>query len=214
MHDPERGGSQVPLGIAILLLLVAGGIAYSEYDARVAAEKDLDEILAAASDGASPSKSKGDAIACITRVRDLCARQEDRLYEILEVTGGADEENPELVVDPAKLKTVQTRFLEALDKGEFVVEVPLQNEKVVIQYGGTRELRGARPELSNIVDVVAMPALRRMFADVRRYSDLYGQALDTMAAKDAAVAALTAERDEWKKRAGQAAAELQALRQR
>lgn len=226
MHDPECGGSRVPMVFSILLLLVAGFFACNEYGARVAVEKDLNEILAAASDASSPSKAtKVDAIHYITKARGIYARQKDRLEEIREVTGGGDEADPELVVDPAKLKAVQTRFLEMLDKGEFVQEIPLEGGKFLFRYGGTSELRGARPDLSSIVDVVAIPAMRRMMADIKRYVNLYEQALatqqaadaryrETLAAKEAIVVALTAERDDWRKKAEQASAELQILKQR
>ena len=226
MHDPECGGSRVPMMFSILLLLVAGSFAYIEYGARVAAEKDLDEMLAAASGTSSPSKAKkSDAIQYITKARGIYARQKDRLEEIREVTGGDDEAAPELVVDPAKLRAVRTRFLEMLDHGEFAREIPFERGMVLIRFGGTSDLRGARPDLSNIVDFVAIPAMRRMMAAIERYRDACSDALaakdaaeashkSVLAAKEAAVAALTAERDDWRKRAEQASAELQVLKQR
>ena len=284
MHDPERGGSQIPLVICIILLLIAGFFAYSQYGDREAAEKDLNEILAAAGDSASPTKAKkGDAIAYITKAKGIYSQQKARLDEIKEVTGGGDEGNTELVVDPAKLKGTLTRFLETLDKGEFVMEIPVAryvedpaggykvheaDGKVTVRYPGTSELRGARPDMSNVIEVVCIPAMRRMVADIKRYMNSYGQAQaaaaatdakyrETLAAKDAeirqkvddyaamegrkateindlrrqkdeteaaraaaeaektaTVGAVTAERNDWRKKAEQASAEVQVLKQK
>jgi hypothetical protein len=220
MHDPESGRTQVPIVCSIVLLLVAVFFAYHEHEARVAVEKDLNEILAAASDASSPSRTpKAAAIHYITQARGVYARQRERLEQILEVTGGADETDPELFVDPVRLKTVQTRFLKAIDSGEFTIEFPMEDgTKFVAQYGLTKDLRGSPPNLSNIVEYVVIPAMRRMFSDIKRYRDLCSTALGekdaAVTAHRSAVKALTAERDDWRRKAEHASAELEALKQR
>ena len=210
--------------------------------------------------------------------------QKTRLEEVKDVTGGSDDENSDLVVSPSKLRRTVSDLLDAVDKGDLTVEFPTQRyiednasgvvkivddgSKVVKSYGGTRELRGAKPDMTNVLSVILMPAMRNMVADIKRYRDAYanvmaaketesaglratiaqkdgeirdkvtamselegrkaqsetdlrGQLSNAEAAlqaekkeKETTVAALTAERNDWRKQAEQKGSEVQVLKQK
>ena len=82
MRNVERGSSQVPLVICIVLLLVAAFFAYDEHGKRVSIENRLKGIQSAAADPDSPGTPSDDAIkgligkglegpASTVRLRDL-----------------------------------------------------------------------------------------------------------------------------------------------
>ena len=284
MRNTERGGSQIPLVICIVLLLVAGFFAYDQYGKAESANASLAKILNSAKDEGSPAGTEQGAIRLITYAKGPGIAYKTRLDEMGDLIGSRDEENPDLVVSPSKVKALSARFLEALDKGEFTVDFPTpryiadpaggikvsdDGNNTKIAYSQTaKALAGAKADLSAIIDVVTIPAMRRMVADIKSYRDNYAtQATaretlekgykETIAAKDGeirskieelsalegrkaqaesdlrkqlgdaeaakaaseeektkSVAALTAERNDWKKKAEQAGSEVTVLKQK
>jgi hypothetical protein len=188
MRNVERGSSQIPLVICIVLLLVATFFAYDEHGKRTTIESRLKGIQDAAREPeASATPSDADIKSLLDRAHTGPASTV-RLRDLAEVTGGGDDANPDLYVSPEKLRSTLTALLTALDTGEFTrtydvsrhIENPDKGvvatktgDKYTVNYGGTRELRGANPTLQNTIEVVIMPAMRRMIADINRYQAAY-----------------------------------------
>jgi hypothetical protein len=206
MRNRERGASQIPLVICIVLLLIAGFVAYSQYGEAQTLEARLTAILNSAK-GKDDANPPGDATVreMLERVKGPLANAKARLEEVVVETGGTDEVEPELVVSPEKLRNTRNKFLEAADKGEFVIEMPVSvhkenaaggapqpaaGGKVNLQYFQNKDLRGAAPDLTNILEYVVIPGARRMVSDIKHYQQLYEQAL---AAKETAEAAYRAD---------------------
>ena len=193
MRNAERGASQIPLVICIVLLLVAGFFAYNQYSERADLEKSLNEIRAVAQRPGDPSPPRDDQIKnYITFAMGTGAKYSARLDELAPLTGGAEEEDLEMVISPKKLQGTITRVVDGLDKG-LTVEFPLDRftedpsggmkiqeaaGKIVINYGGTRDLKGNRPDMTNILEYLVLPAMHRMVHDIKRFRDSYVAALN------------------------------------
>jgi len=203
MRNAERGASQVPLVICVFLLLIAGFFAFDENSKRTIAEERLNKITAVAKDPDSSSPATDQKVMDLIRDGQKGPAAVIRLGEIAEVTGGREDENPELVVSPNKIAQARDRLMTALDSGEFVIEIPLErfiespdtNIKVIkeeksvkINLGGTRELRGAKPEVVSVLDVVVIPALQRCASLVKLYAQANEASKAAKAAADAAYA--------------------------
>lgn len=202
MRNAERGASQIPLVICIVLLLVASFFAYTQYSERESMESRLNGIIEAARVPSGTPPSDSDVKEKLKFANGIAKDYRQRLEEILPETGGPEDENMELVVSPKKLRATTQKFLDALDRGNFTIEFPVDvykeekdggvkvNEgaggKVVVGYGGSKELRGAKPDMTNVFEYVVIPAMTRMTFDIKR---LIATAASTMAAKDAAEAA-------------------------
>ena len=189
MRHRESGSSQIPLVICIVLLLIAGFFAYSQYAEREAVELRLNAIVETAKNPADVNPP-GDATvkSHISFAKGLGAQLKNRLEEVAVETGGREEVNLDLVIDPAKLRLVRENFVAALEgKGEFVMEFPLDRfiedkdggvkvqeaeGKAIVNYA-RRELALARPELVSVIDVIVIPAMRRMIKDIKTYRDAY-----------------------------------------
>ncbi|MCK6480432.1 MAG: hypothetical protein HUU06_05520 [Planctomycetaceae bacterium] len=234
MRHRESGSSQIPLVICIVLLLIAGFFAYSQSTEREAAEVALKAIrdTAKASGDVNPP-GDGKIKDMITFAKGLGSQQKARLEDIAVEVGARDEGNPDLVVDPAKIKGVRDNFVQALDKGEFVIEFPLERfietpdggvkvqeaeGKAIVNYA-RRELALARPELVSVIDVIVVPAMRRMVRDIKTYRDAYVAAVaaketaeaqyrTTVAAKDAEIRAKVEEYNALESRKAQEIADL------
>lgn len=211
MRNRENGASQIPLVICIVLLLIAGFFAYNQYSEREAVETRLNSIVATArapEDASLPSDDKVKSL--ITFARTTGSQLKNRLEEVAAETGGREDENPDMVVSPAKLKATRNRLLDALDKGEFNIEFPVdrfieaqdggikvqQGEgKITANYGGTKELRGANPDMVAVIDVVVVPAMRRMVADIKRYRDAYAAAVTAKETAEAQYRTSVSEKD-------------------
>lgn len=187
MRHRESGSSQIPLVICIVLLLIAGFFAYSQYTEREAFETRLNAILDVAKNpGDVNPPADGKVKDMIVFSKTTGSQLKNRLEEVAVATGGRDE-NPDMVIDPAKLQAVRDNFVQALDKGEFVMEFPLERfietpdggvkvqeaeGKAVVNYA-RRELALARPDLASVIDVICIPAMRRMIKDIKTYRDAY-----------------------------------------
>jgi len=215
MRNREHGASQLPLVICIVLLLIAGVFAFTQYSEKDDLAARIARIQAAAKDEAvAGMPSDGQIIDFIKFARGPLKDARQRLDEIVVETGGNDEVNLDLVVDPAKLRNTRNKFLEASEKGEFTVEFPqeaykagdggeivvTQGQKLVVAYFLTKDLRQSKPDMTNILEYMVIPGARRMVADIKRYRDLYLQATATkitaeegyrkdLAAKDAEIRA-------------------------
>jgi hypothetical protein len=234
MRNAERGASQIPLVICIVLLLVAAFFAYNQYSERESIQKRLDDIVGAATSPSAPSPSDADIKQAIRFANGVGREQKQRLLEVVEVTGCRDEENPELVVSPAKLRATVQKLLDALDKGntfaiEFAADRYLEDNanqggikvaenagKVTVRYPGSKELRGASPDMTNVMEYVVLKAMSAMIFDIKRYRDAYDAALSAKEkeaeARKADIAAKDAEiRAKQEELAAQVASAQQAL---
>jgi hypothetical protein len=201
MRNSERGGSQMPLVICIVLLLVAGFFAYHQYGYASDLEGKLNTILDAAKEPSAVAPPQApEVIRLINFAKTTGAKQKGRLEEVVAVTGGTDDDNPDLVVSPTKLRNSTQKLLDALDKGTYVIEFDTERfiespdggikagaagSKVTVNYGGTKDLRGAKPDMTNVMDYVVTLAMNRMVADIKRYRTAYN---DAVTAKDTAEA--------------------------
>jgi hypothetical protein len=202
MRNRERGASQIPLVICIVLLLIAGVFAYTKYSEAESLEGRLNQILDAAKekDAATPP-SDSTVKDLLRQIRGPIREAKGRLDEVLAETGGVDEENPDLVVSPTKLRNTRNKFLEASDKGEFVVKFPTtvykpnegggvigspSGNEVEAKYFLTKDLKGSNPDLTNIIEYIVVPGARRMVSDIKHYRDLYEQAQATKDTSEAA----------------------------
>lgn len=209
MRNAERGASQIPLVICVVLLLVASFFAYSQYGDRESLEARLNSIQEAAKVASGTNPSDSDVKELLKFARGPAKDQRQRLEEVVVVTGGAEDEQLELVVSPKKLQATVQKFLDALDRGNFTIEFPVDlykedangpvkiqeagGGKCVVSYGGSRELRGAKPDMTNVLEFVVMPAMTKMIYDIKRLRDATGTALTAKAASEAAYkSALTA----------------------
>lgn len=206
MRNRERGASQIPLVICIVLLLIAAVFAYTKYGEAESLDARVNSFLNAAKDKDAPTPPGDGAVRdLIEQAKGPLREAKIRLEQVLAETGGTDEENPDLVVSPTKLRNTRNKYLEAADKGEFVVKFPVAIYKpndaggVIVTPGGaeieakyflTKDLRGSSPDLTNIIEYVVIPGARRMTSDIKHYRDLYEQALT---AKDTAEAAYRAD---------------------
>jgi hypothetical protein len=206
MRNRENGATQIPLVICIVLLLIAAVFGYSQYGEAQALEARLNSIVLEAKDkDATTPPSDNQVKDLIRNAKGPLRDAKSRLEEILTVTGGTDEVETELVVSPTKLKGTRDKFLEAIDKGEFVSEypstiwkddaqggqaTPTAGGKVEVRWFLQKDLRGASPDLTNLLEYVVIPGARRMVFDLKRYRDLYDQAL---AQKETAEAAYRAD---------------------
>jgi hypothetical protein len=211
MRNAERGASQIPLVICIVLLLVAGFFAYNQYEAASELEGRLSRIKDSAKTTGTLQPDDSEVMRHIGFAVGLGSKLRTRLDEVGVETGSRDEENPDLVVSPTKLRATTQKFLDACDKGAFVVEFPTARyiedtgsgtikvqqgqEKVSISYGGTRDLRGAKPDMTAVIDYVVVPGMQRMVNDIKRYRDAYVAAMSAKEAADAAGKAAIAEKD-------------------
>jgi hypothetical protein len=202
MRKAEQGASQVPLVICIVLLLVAGFFAYTQYGERQSVEAQLNGILAAATPPTGTPATVADVKDKLRFAMGPAKDYRQRLEEILVATGGSEDTNMELVVSATKLQATTQKLLDSLDRGNLLVEFPVDvykeekdggvkiNEgaggKVVVSYVGSRELRGNKPDMTNVLEYVVMPAMTRMVYDIRR---LVAATAAANAAKDAAEAA-------------------------
>jgi hypothetical protein len=224
MRNAERGASQIPLVICIVLLLVAGFFAYSQHGDREAAENALAKIREAAKDPTDPAPpGDGTIINYITKARGEYATQRAIMEETVAAVGGGSDD-PVKVIDPAKLRATASKFLDACDKGEFVVEfetdrfiesagdikVQAGAGKIGKQYLGTRELRGGKPDLTNILDHVVVPGMRAMVADIKRYRDAYSAAVAAKETAEAAYRKDLADKDVQIRQKGEEAVALEA----
>jgi hypothetical protein len=208
MRDGERGGSQVPLIVCIVLLLAAGVWGYSQYSELEETRAALESIRNAARGPAATTPPTDETIRShIAFAIGRGSQLRTRLEEIGAITGGGDEEEPELVVSPKKLASVRDKFLASLESEEFTIDFPTdryiedpsQGEIKVqagaggvtkIAYATNKDLRGVKPELVNVVEYICAPALRRTVAAIKRYRDAYIEATN---AKDTALAAYKAD---------------------
>jgi hypothetical protein len=210
MRDVERGASQVPLVICIVLLLVAAFFAYNQYGEREALETRVNKIVESAKDAQDPGMpSDSKVIDLIKFARGPATKYKTRLDEVAMVTGGKEEEDPDLSVSPTKLKATTQKVLDGLDKGEFTVDFPVDRfiasedvvkvqtaqSKVTINYGGTRDLRGAAPDMTTILDYIVLDGMRRMVRDIKRYRDAYDAALTAKETAEASYRSTLEEKD-------------------
>ena len=203
MRNAERGSSQIPLVICIFLLLGAAFMAYSQYTDNQALDARIKRLQDSARSGESTMAPSDQAIMDYVKfARGDGAKFQGHLEKVGEVVGAKNEADMTLVVDPAKVSTSCSRVLESLDKKDFTVEFPVdrylddpqtggikvqeQAGKIIVKYGGTQDLRGVRPDMTNILDFVCIPAMNRMVSDIKRYRDAYATAMrDKLAAEDA-----------------------------
>jgi hypothetical protein len=211
MRNAERGASQIPLVICIVLLLVAGFMAYNQYEAASAFEGRLTRIKEAAKAAGQLQPTDEDIIRQINFANGLGSKLKNRLDEVGPLTGGRDDENPDLVVSPAKLKATIQKFLDNCDKGAYVVEFPTPRyiddpqsgvikvqqgtDKTVVSYLGTKDLRGVAPDMTAVIEYVVASGLQRMVNDIKRYRDAYIGAMTAKETADAAARAAIAEKD-------------------
>jgi hypothetical protein len=196
MRNEERGASQIPLVICIVLLLVAGFFAYTQYSERESMENRLNSILDAAKTAAGTPPQDGDVKQLIAFAKGAAREYKQRLEEILVATGGGDTDNLELVVSAKKLQATGQKLLDALDRGAYLIEFPVDRYiddpnggvkiqeaagKVTTSYVGSKELRGKDPDLTAIIEYVVQPAMNRMVNDIKRYRDAY---INAVAAKE------------------------------
>ncbi len=191
MRNPERGASQVPLVVCIVLFVVAAGWGYSQYSERESTSATLAKITDAAKAGDSTQTASVaevlDQIAAGKRIPSA----RTQLQAVAEVVGCPNSAKPELLIDVEAFKTTITALLGGLDGGEFTFEMPeerfvaapdgavrsaVTGGKVRVAFVTQKDLRNQTMTAKDVMDTVVVPALRRAVNDVKRYSDLAGQA--------------------------------------
>src|SRR5258706_7100534 len=105
MLNSDRGASQVPLVICIVLLLVAGFFAYNQYSQATDLETKLNTILDAAKEPSAVAPPQAsEIIKHINFARGKGAKLQHRLQEIPAANGGAGDEAPDTILSPTKLR--------------------------------------------------------------------------------------------------------------
>jgi hypothetical protein len=191
MRNRERGASQLPLVICIVLLLIAAVFAFMQYSDKETLTARLTTIQTAAKEeGVAGLPSDRQIIDLIDFAQGPARDAKARLEEVVVETGGGEEEILDLVISPTKLKNTRNKFLDASSAGEFVVEFPIevykasddggvgvqQGNKMVVSYFLNKDLRQSKPDMTNILEYMVIPGARRMIADIKRYRDLAQQA--------------------------------------
>ena len=131
MRNRERGASQIPLVICIVLLLIAGVFAYTKYSEAESLEGRLNQILDAAKekDAATPP-SDSTVKDLLRQIRGPIREAKGRLDEVLAETGGVDEEN-QMGFHQRSFRTAECKRRAAtmartlLSNGPWVQETPI-----------------------------------------------------------------------------------------
>ena len=191
MRNREHGAGQLPLVICIVLLLIAAVFAYMQYSDKETLTSRLTFIQSAAKEeGTAGMPSDRQIVDLIQFAKGPAKDAKARLEEVVEETGGREEENLDMVISPTKLKNTRNKFLDASTAGEFVVEFPqevykagdggeilvTQGTKLQVGYFLNKDLRSSKPDMTNILEYMVIPGARRMIADIKRYRDLAQQA--------------------------------------
>src|SRR5258706_6879541 len=120
MLNSDRGASQVPLVICIVLLLVAGFFAYNQYSQATDLETKLNTILDAAKEPSAVAPPQAsEIIKHINFARGKGAKLQQRLEGDAAATGGTDDQAPDMIVSPTKLRNTTPQILDNLDNGSY-----------------------------------------------------------------------------------------------
>jgi hypothetical protein len=190
MRNSERGASQVPLVICIVLLLGATGWAWHEHGERESLKNQLNDIRAA-------GKPDGSANVSDARIKELIRagltgpKEALRLEDLSKVLGYIKEdEGGAMGPNAEKANEGLTKFLQAVDTGEIAITIPTEQyvdggpegikatkseDGYKVSYTGRAELRGQDPTFEAVFDRVILPGMRRMVADIKRYAALAAQ---------------------------------------